>query len=297
MVSIHGPLGYEPNTLTTAPLRSCFDCLCMAPCVDSGMIRPPRILGGHLPKNRVDHSLCETRTRPSDILPCASVPDVGDPADVKIRKRVCVGQSLAKPLAGIRGPAAVPPPGLCNHPRAQPSHKKQTEKRRTWGICPTNSSHPQTLEKNLGTRSHKHQPVKIWQISCLQRVLQDKHRHCVRAVKEMDSKSIGQRSTDTVSERLRRWTRNPLGSARRGSNPLGVAFLKGIRFVAGVSQNPSENGWAIRAKRVWPFTKEQAGSVAHLVIQMLNSATICENDTEGIRTLAGRAQWISSPSP
>ena len=27
---------------------------------------------------------------------------------------------------------------------------------------------------------------------------------------------------DTVSERLRRWTRNPLGSARRGSNPLGV---------------------------------------------------------------------------
>ena len=28
---------------------------------------------------------------------------------------------------------------------------------------------------------------------------------------------------DTVSERLRRWTRNPLGSARRGSHPLGVA--------------------------------------------------------------------------
>ena len=26
----------------------------------------------------------------------------------------------------------------------------------------------------------------------------------------------------TVSEWLRRWTRNPLGSARRGSNPLGV---------------------------------------------------------------------------
>ena len=29
---------------------------------------------------------------------------------------------------------------------------------------------------------------------------------------------------DTVSERLRRWTRNPLGSARRGSNPLGVVM-------------------------------------------------------------------------
>ena len=27
-----------------------------------------------------------------------------------------------------------------------------------------------------------------------------------------------------MSGRLRRWTRNPLGSARRGSNPLGVAF-------------------------------------------------------------------------
>ena len=29
---------------------------------------------------------------------------------------------------------------------------------------------------------------------------------------------------DSVSERLRRWTRNPLGSARRGSNPLAVVF-------------------------------------------------------------------------
>ena len=31
---------------------------------------------------------------------------------------------------------------------------------------------------------------------------------------------------------LRRWTRNPLGSARKGSNPLGVALL--ARYVAGV---------------------------------------------------------------
>ena len=29
---------------------------------------------------------------------------------------------------------------------------------------------------------------------------------------------------DTLSEWLRRWTRNPLGSARRGSYPLGVVF-------------------------------------------------------------------------
>ena len=33
------------------------------------------------------------------------------------------------------------------------------------------------------------------------------------------------RCHDTVSERLRRWTRNPLGSARRGSNPLGVVVV------------------------------------------------------------------------
>jgi hypothetical protein len=32
----------------------------------------------------------------------------------------------------------------------------------------------------------------------------------------------GEQTCDTVSEWLRRWTRNPLGSARRGSNPLGV---------------------------------------------------------------------------
>ena len=31
---------------------------------------------------------------------------------------------------------------------------------------------------------------------------------------------------DSVTEWLRWWTRNPLGSARRGSNPLAVAFLR-----------------------------------------------------------------------
>ena len=34
---------------------------------------------------------------------------------------------------------------------------------------------------------------------------------------------------DSVSERPRRWTRNPLGSARRGSNPLAVPFLISVR--------------------------------------------------------------------
>ena len=39
-------------------------------------------------------------------------------------------------------------------------------------------------------------------------------------------------SHDTMSERLRRWTRNPLGSARKGSNPLGVAFCLALRTPA-----------------------------------------------------------------
>ena len=44
-------------------------------------------------------------------------------------------------------------------------------------------------------------------------------------------------ANDTVSERLRRWTRNPLGSARRGSNPLGVVFcaMRVSRIVAKAS--------------------------------------------------------------
>ena len=34
---------------------------------------------------------------------------------------------------------------------------------------------------------------------------------------------------DTVSEWLRRWTGNPLGSARVGSNPTGVVFQQGLQ--------------------------------------------------------------------
>ena len=36
---------------------------------------------------------------------------------------------------------------------------------------------------------------------------------------------LNQAIQDSVSERLRRWTRNPLGSARRGLNPLAVDLL------------------------------------------------------------------------
>ena len=44
---------------------------------------------------------------------------------------------------------------------------------------------------------------------------------------------------DTVSEWLRRWTRNPLGSARRGSNPLGVVVPK-----------PERNERKVRSRRM-----------------------------------------------
>ena len=33
-----------------------------------------------------------------------------------------------------------------------------------------------------------------------------------------------------MAERLRRWTRNPLGSAREGSNPSGVGFVSSLRY-------------------------------------------------------------------
>ena len=36
-------------------------------------------------------------------------------------------------------------------------------------------------------------------------------------------------ASDSLSERLRRWTRNPLGSARRGSNPLAVDCLGWVK--------------------------------------------------------------------
>ena len=49
-------------------------------------------------------------------------------------------------------------------------------------------------------------------------------RHC--AIKRSTDRIAEARPTrhDMVSEWPRRWTRNPLGSARGGSNPLGVAF-------------------------------------------------------------------------
>ena len=41
-----------------------------------------------------------------------------------------------------------------------------------------------------------------------------------------------------MSEWLRRWTRNPLGSARRGSDPLGVVLRLAGLFVATLCMSP-----------------------------------------------------------
>ena len=66
---------------------------------------------------------------------------------------------------------------------------------------------------------------------------------------------------DTVSEWLRRWTRNPLGFARRGSNPLGVGF--GSRWWPArvrcerTSPTPRENHTIMNYSSSW-FQRGQA---------------------------------------
>ena len=56
--------------------------------------------------------------------------------------------------------------------------------------------------------------------------------------------SIQENRHDTVSEWLRRWTINPLGSARRGSNPLGVVcapqIVEGEVWLSGKAAWPAE---------------------------------------------------------
>ena len=69
--------------------------------------------------------------------------------------------------------------------------------------------------------------------------IQPLYRIVVRGVKEIDLKSIALcqrrfkswtmqtegKGRDVVSEWLRRWTANPLGFARAGSNPVDIVFL------------------------------------------------------------------------
>ena len=52
-----------------------------------------------------------------------------------------------------------------------------------------------------------------------------------------------------MSEWLRRWTRNPLGSARRGSNPLGVAFFSALlEYFSDTIQNDKDRKFWIKVK-------------------------------------------------
>ena len=70
-------------------------------------------------------------------------------------------------------------------------------------------------------------------------------------------------NTDTVSERLRRWTRNPLGSARRGSNPLGVVLLPHLLPVSAVAQaiaRPSSSTVAATPQHMNQHKKSQRQS-------------------------------------
>ena len=49
-----------------------------------------------------------------------------------------------------------------------------------------------------------------------------------------------------MSEWLRRWTRNPLGSAREGSNPFGVVFVMGFSIVSANIRSDVQ---------IWPFRR------------------------------------------
>ena len=62
--------------------------------------------------------------------------------------------------------------------------------------------------------------VRTWQTKIKQTL------DCALASHTLAAYRLARHRHDTVSERLRRWTRNPLGSARRGSNPLGVVLSR-----------------------------------------------------------------------
>ena len=54
---------------------------------------------------------------------------------------------------------------------------------------------------------------------------------------------------DAVSQRPRRWTRKPLGSARKGSNPLGLGEHLGPQSFLGICPQRFESPRAWRASR------------------------------------------------
>ena len=64
---------------------------------------------------------------------------------------------------------------------------------------------------------------------------------------------------DAVSQRPRRWTRKPLGSARKGSNPLGLGEHLGPQSFLGICPQRFESPRAWRASRRGRFA--ETGSI------------------------------------
>ena len=88
---------------------------------------------------------------------------------------------------------------------------------------------------------------------------------------------------------LRRWLKAPFRKGV-GSNPTGVILGMSLRLrvcarvcILSCSQINVEPGWHADRRYMHAHQHEQC--------------MVSENDSEGIRTPAGRAQWISSPSP
>jgi hypothetical protein len=127
-------------------------------------------------------------------------------------------------------------------------------------------------------------------------------------------------SKDSVTEWLRRWTRNPLGSARRGSHPLAVVLW---RSAPNGVEKLSSQGFLVSTIGAMPrhfHSPRYHASVPACIGTSVPPPSPCkpswrqrstlspvgehgivkpatQNDTKGSRILAGTAQSILSPSP
>ena len=111
---------------------------------------------------------------------------------------------------------------------------RQWKRRAVLGIEPRTS---RTLRENHTTRPNSHLvsspystsaivtdvPFHAWRAALHASCQEAWPLHCGASLRH-GSRIPAAMSHDTLSEWLRRWTRNPLGPARRSSNPLGGAF-------------------------------------------------------------------------
>ena len=70
---------------------------------------------------------------------------------------------------------------------------------------------------------------------------------------------------DTLSEWLRRWARNPLGAARRGSNPLGVAFVGNVSSRQGLGFTIARGSLLSWTRSTEAFLMSEVAGVADFV--------------------------------